>query len=59
VRRGYRLVNIALDDIDRVRGLKPRVSANGQDGIPLRDMLGLEKDLTPAPAPISRSRMPR
>ncbi len=59
VRRGYRLVKIALDDMDRVRSLKPHVASEGQDGIPLRDMLELEKDLTAAPAPIGRSHLPR
>src|ERR1700693_5725587 len=58
VRRGYRLVKIALDDMDRVRSLKPHVPSKGQDGIPLRDMLELEKDLTAAPAPVGRSHLP-
>jgi GNAT superfamily N-acetyltransferase len=59
LRRGYRLVKIALDDMDRVRSLKPQVPSEGQDGIPLRDMLELEKGLTAAPAPIGRSSLPR
>ena len=59
VRRGYRLVKIALDDMDRVRSLKPQVPSEGQDGIPLRDMLELEKDLTATPASIGRSSLPR
>jgi hypothetical protein len=45
--------------MERVRALKPHVPHQGQDGIPLRDMLELEKDLTAAPAPIGRSRLPR
>lgn len=46
VRRGYRLVRIALDDMDRVRAIKPNIPALGPNNIPLRDMLELEKDLT-------------
>ncbi len=45
VRRGYRLVGLHLDAMDRVRRLKPDVSAIGNDGIPLRDMWELEKGL--------------
>jgi hypothetical protein len=45
VRRGYRIVRIALDDLERVRAIKPNVPHMGQNGIPLRDMLALEKDL--------------
>ena len=50
VRRGYRIVRIALDDMDRVRKLKPNVPQLGHDNIPLRDMFELEKDLTEAPS---------
>lgn len=49
VRRGYRLVKVDLDAMDRVRALKPEVPLTGNDGIPLRDMLELRKDL-PGPA---------
>jgi hypothetical protein len=45
VRRGYRLVRLDLDGMDRVRAVKPEVPAIGQEGIPLRDMLVLEKQL--------------
>lgn len=45
VRRGYRIVRVELDDVDRVRKLKPGVPRLGQDGIPLRDMFALEKEL--------------
>ena len=45
--------------MDRVRSLKPQVPSEGQDGIPLRDMLELEKDLTAVPASIGRSSLPR
>jgi GNAT superfamily N-acetyltransferase len=49
VRHGYRMVRIVLDDMDRVRALKPGVPKVGQNGIPLRDMIALEKELLPAP----------
>ena len=45
VRRGYRLVRLHLDAMDRVRRRKPRVPTTGTDGIPLRDMWELEKGL--------------
>jgi len=45
VRRGYRLVRLHLDGMERVRRLKPDVPAVGNDGIPLRDMWELEKGL--------------
>lgn len=45
VRRGFRLVKLDLDGMDRVRAHKPQVPHEGQDGIPLRDMLELEKAL--------------
>ena len=49
VRRGYRLVKIDLDGMDKIRALKPNVPDLGIDNIPLRDMLELAKDL-PGPA---------
>lgn len=45
VRRGYRLVRLHLDAMDRVRRAKPDVPSIGNDGIPLRDMWELEKGL--------------
>ncbi len=45
VRRGYRLVRLHLDAMDRVRRAKPQVPRTGSDGIPLRDMWELERDL--------------
>lgn len=45
VRRGYRLVRLHLDAMDRVRQVKPQVPLTGNDGTPLRDMWGLERDL--------------
>jgi len=48
VRRGYRMVRIALDDMERVRKIKPSVPRLGLNNVPLRDMIELEKDLTEA-----------
>ena len=45
VRRGYRLVRLHLDVMDRVRQAKPQLPVIGNDGIPLRDMWELEKGL--------------
>ncbi len=45
VRRGYRLLRLHLDAMDRVRAAKPQVPKIGNDGIPLRDMWELEKSL--------------
>jgi len=45
VRRGYRLVRLHPDAMDRVRALKPGVPLTGNDGIPLRDMWELQKGL--------------
>jgi ribosomal protein S18 acetylase RimI-like enzyme len=45
VRRGYRLVRLHLDAMDDVRKLKPRVPVIGNDGVPLRDMWELEREL--------------
>jgi len=45
IRRGYRLIAVHLDALDRVRALKPDVPLTGQDGLPLRDMLELTKRL--------------
>ena len=45
VRRGYRLLRLHLDAMDRVRRQKPRVPLTGNDGIPLRDMWELQKEL--------------
>lgn len=44
-KRGYRLVRLHLDAMDRVRAAKPGVPLIGRDGIPLRDMWELEKHL--------------
>jgi len=45
LRRGYRLVRVHLDAMDGVRQLKPDVPLIGDGGIPLTDMLELEKRL--------------
>jgi GNAT superfamily N-acetyltransferase len=45
VRRGYRIVKIELDGMNRVRARKPALSLVGIDNIPLRDMFELEKEI--------------
>jgi hypothetical protein len=45
IRRGYRLVRLHLDAMDRVRALKPGVPSTGREGVPLQDMWELEKIL--------------
>jgi GNAT superfamily N-acetyltransferase len=45
LRRGYRLVRLHLDAMDRVRQVKPQVPLTGNHGIPLRDMWELEREL--------------
>jgi GNAT superfamily N-acetyltransferase len=45
VRRGYRIVKIELDGMDRVRARKPSVPMIAIDNIPLRDMFELEKEI--------------
>jgi enamine deaminase RidA (YjgF/YER057c/UK114 family) len=45
LRRGYRLIRLHLDALDRVREVKPEVPAEGFDGIALRDMWELTKVL--------------
>ena len=44
LRRGYRLVRLHLDAMDRVRELKPRVPLE-ENGLPLRDMWEFRKEL--------------
>jgi GNAT superfamily N-acetyltransferase len=44
MRRGYRVVKVHLDAMDRVRELKPAVPLE-EDGLPLRDMWELVKEL--------------
>lgn len=48
VRRGYRLLRVHLNAMDRVRESKPGVPQIGRDGLPLRDMWEMEKELSSA-----------
>lgn len=41
--RGYRLVRIHLDAVDRVREYKPKLPERGYEGIPIRDLWEFEK----------------
>ena len=45
-RRGYRLMRLDLDGMASVRALKPGVPEVGHEGLPLRDMWELAKELT-------------
>lgn len=45
IRRGYRLMRLDLDGMERVRMLKPSVPETGTEGLPLRDMWELRKEL--------------
>ncbi len=45
VKRGYRLTRVYLNVMERVRRFKPDVPEVGRDGIALRDMWELEKEL--------------
>jgi len=45
VRRGFRLVRVHLDAMDRVRRQKPDTPDVSIDGVPLRDLWELEKPL--------------
>ena len=44
-RRGYRLMRLDLDGMERVRAMKPGVPQAGLEGLPLRDMWELRKEL--------------
>jgi ribosomal protein S18 acetylase RimI-like enzyme len=44
-RRGYRLIRVERDGMDRVRALKPSVPLVGNDGLPLLDMWEFEKTI--------------
>ncbi len=46
LKRGYRLARVHIDAMDRVRKYKPSVPDLGENDIPLRDMLELEKHIT-------------
>jgi GNAT superfamily N-acetyltransferase len=58
LRRGYRIVRVELDGMDRVRKLKPGIPERGLDGIPLRDMFELHKHLGEGPAGGGSNRIP-
>ena len=45
-RYGMRIAAVRIGAIDRARRLKPDIPATGNDGIPLRDEIELELDLT-------------
>lgn len=45
MRRGYRVVRLDIDGMTRVRALKPEVPETGHEGLPLRDMWELRKQL--------------
>ncbi|MCH7809165.1 MAG: GNAT family N-acetyltransferase [Chloroflexi bacterium] len=45
VRHGYRIVAVHLDAMERVRLLSPAAPETGRDGLPLRDMIELAKEL--------------
>ncbi|MFV2073198.1 MAG: GNAT family N-acetyltransferase [Thermoanaerobaculales bacterium] len=49
--RGYRLVRIHLDAVDRVREHKPMLPEKGYEGIPIRDLWEFEK-LGPLGVPV-------
>jgi len=49
--RGYRLIRIHIDAIDRVREHKPELPEKGYDGIPIRDLWEFEK-LGPLGVPV-------
>lgn len=42
-RRGFRLIRLHLDAMDRVRAQKPSVPETGEHGIPLRDVWEMER----------------
>lgn len=44
-KRGYSLTKIYPNEMDEVRKVKPNVPIIGENGIPLRDELELEKDI--------------
>ena len=44
-RRGYRLMRLDLNGMERVRAMKPGVPQEGREGLRLRDMWELRKEL--------------
>jgi ribosomal protein S18 acetylase RimI-like enzyme len=49
LKRGFRLVAVRLGAVEESRRLKPEIPAFGQDGIPIRDELVLERELPGSP----------
>ncbi|GAB4305491.1 MAG: GNAT family N-acetyltransferase [Myxococcota bacterium] len=43
LRNSYRLVRVHLDEMERVRAIKPCIPPTSEEGIPIRDLLELEK----------------
>ena len=41
--RGYRLIRVHLDAVDRVREFKPKLPDRGYEGYPIRDLWEFEK----------------
>ena len=41
--RGYRLIKVHLDAVDRVREFKPKLPERGYEGYPIRDLWEFEK----------------
>jgi GNAT superfamily N-acetyltransferase len=46
-KRGFRLVRLSPDAVTAARRIKPEIPLVGEDGIPLRDELELERPVTP------------
>ena len=49
LRRGWRLVRVHLDAMDRVREVKPQLPLIGLEDLPLRDIWELRKTMDPLP----------
>jgi ribosomal protein S18 acetylase RimI-like enzyme len=50
-RRGFRLCGLTPDGVAASRAVKPTIPVIGQDGIPVRDELELELDVSALPPP--------
>lgn len=51
ISRGYRVVKIHLNEVDRIREHKPKLPDIGYEGIPIRDLWALEK-MSPLGVPV-------
>ena len=49
VKRGYRLIGVHLDALEKSRELKPQIPVTGKHGISLRDEWEFEKIIQPTP----------